>query len=384
MKVYTLKELESSSAVVSINSLEEADQLTALCKERDPHEVTMSEWVAKRDPRKEYLSRLISKDCFIRVAPNFRWSFKESQFMDNKAIIITVNQIKEYVDKYCSQASSSKVVDIERLKNTESFTLVHCKTKEELEFIISAIGYITMPPDWNVYTTKTVLRIPAKLNIWRFADIDYYEHKFPNHSILSFDDICKKESKTKKQNQNLNQQKEVKQMKKYLRVFSKGQLNVEGLFYQIAKEGKVEEPRAFVRELIGKEVERVREETDKLDLKKLKTKFVKRYNIQAVGALETMEEIRAKGHFTSSMEDVLLVLAYYEFQKQKDNKVIYDWIKPYLTQKVLSNPRETVLFESKHRKVFIKAGAIKIKETKRAMISNVDIKYDKETNTFSL
>lgn len=196
--------------------------------------------------------------------------------------------------------------------------------------------------------------------------------------------VSEKEGKPKNQNQNLNQQKEVKQMKKYLRVFSKGQLNVEGLFYQIEKEGKIEEPRAFVRELIGKEVERVREEADKLDLKKLKAKFVKRYNIQAVGALETMEEIRAKGSFTSAMEDVLLVLAYYEFQKQKDNKVVYDWIKPYLIQKVLSNPGETVLFESKHRKVFIKAGAIKIKETKRAMISNVDIKYDKETNTFSL
>ena len=384
MKVYTFKELGTNPIVISIDSLEEAEQLTTLSKERVPSEITITEWLSHRAHRKEAIEKLINKDSFIVVHESGRWAFKEKVLRNSNSTIITVNQIKEYIDKYLPNSTSTKVVDIERLKNTKSFTLVQCKTRSELQDLFKGLKIQQPGVNWEMYCSETVIRIKNSMS-WGFWNKRFYNKKYPNHPILSFDDICiKEESKTKNQTKNLNQQKEVKQMKKYLRVFSKGQLNVEGLFYQIEKEGLIEEPRAFVRELISKEVERVSEEADKLDFKKLKAKFVKRFNIQAVGALETMQKIREKSIFTSASEDVLLVLSYYEFQKQKDNKVVYDWIKPYLTQKVLSSPEETILFKSNNRKVFIKAGAIKLQEAKRAMISSVDIKYDRETNTFSL
>ena len=133
MKVYTFKELGTNPIVISIDSLEEAEQLTVLSKERLPGETTITEWMSQKEYRKGSVKKLINKDDFIMIHGDGGWAFKNKEYINSNSTIITVNQIKEYVDKYLPNPISTKVVDIERLKNTKSFTLVHCKTREELD-----------------------------------------------------------------------------------------------------------------------------------------------------------------------------------------------------------------------------------------------------------
>ncbi len=53
MKVYTFKELGTNPIVISIDSLEEAEQLTTLSKERVPGKITITEWLSIRAYRKK-------------------------------------------------------------------------------------------------------------------------------------------------------------------------------------------------------------------------------------------------------------------------------------------------------------------------------------------
>lgn len=322
MEIYALKEIGVSSLKIKIKSEEELENLTLLCKEL-VNDITFSDWMSRDRGNNVYTaikleekSKILNGTWSIKISPNLYWSIYE----DCPTKTVTVNQIKEYIDKYLNA------------------------------------------PFYN-FNMKLLNK---------------------DKKIHNFEDVLIKEPTIKETKQIKQQGKEMKNSP-YLRVFSKGKLNVAGLFHQMAKLGNVEEPRQFVLDEIEKEMKRVKEIIKDIKFDEVREKFKANYNIVALSALDALKNLNDSPLFILNDTDkVSMVLAYYKLEKVKNDETSYEWIKPYLTHKVLNNPNKTVLFKSKKREVYIKDGEIFLEDAHDEVVSRVEISYNSETNTFSL
>lgn len=383
MESYTLEEIKDFNIGIRASSEEEVENFTKLVH-NIYNDKLFSEW-ASGEIRANVIIDLTNNKKVLHIDGCNKWQLGYER---NRSKIIDLTQVEEYVNTYLKY---QKYNFNKRLLNKAEI-LIHCPKFEQFEALWK-LSYEKASTNlyymWSEHKDHTVIRLSLDKIVDRigfFGCTDWYclQYKYKDKKIHNFEDVLIKEPTIKKTKQIKQQGKEMKNSP-YLRVFSKGKLNVAGLFHQMAKLGTVEEPRQFVLDEIEKEIERVKEIIKDIKFDEVREKFKAKYNIVALSALDALKNLNDAPLFVLNDTDkVSMVLAYYKLEKVKNDETSYEWIKPYLTHKVLNNPNKTVLFKSKKREVYIKDGEIFLEDAHDEVVSRAEISYNSETNTFSL
>lgn len=172
----------------------------------------------------------------------------------------------------------------------------------------------------------------------------------------------------------------------------KGNLNSIGLVYQCAKFGLTDE-RPFIVEAIKQELDDfLFKKLLNLDLKELRKKAAKRFNIKLIAKLDVLiktknsliPELLAKKEskeYFKAISNVYCLTK--EIEKELEENKKFKWIKKYLTKENLDQ-REFTLFDSKKLNIKIKEGKLIMLDKTIEEKYPVDIHYSKETDSFYL
>lgn len=383
MESYTLEEIKDFNIGIRASSEEEeVENFTKLINGINGDKL-FSEWTSG-GIRANVISDLANNKKVLYIDKYDKWQIGYGHL---RTRVIDLTQVEEYVNTYLQSATYN--FNMELLNKAE--ILIHCPKFKQFQALWK-LSYKEASTNlyymWSEHKDQTVIRLALDEIVDRigFSSTDWYcsQYKYKDKKIHNFEDVLIEEPTIKETKQIKQQGKEMKNSP-YLRVFSKGKLNVAGLFHQMAKLGNVEEPRQFVLDEIEKEMKRVKEIIKDIKFDEVREKFKANYNIVALSALDALKDLNDSPLFVLNDTDkVSMVLAYYKLEKVKNDETSYEWIKPYLTHKVLNNPSKTVLFKSKKREVYIKDGEIFLEDAHDEVVSRVEISYNSETNTFSL
>lgn len=166
-----------------------------------------------------------------------------------------------------------------------------------------------------------------------------------------------------------------------------GVANAKSLIYQTHSTG-IKDPRQFIKDIISTEIKRV--ETAILTSSFYLVSYW--FNIKLAAQVAYLTRTKADLTAGNTELDLYDVITFYEFEKEnasysrsrERNEDIcpFNWIKDHLTHDKINKPGKHILFTSNKIRVFIKNGEIHY-HTNDAEF-NVDIKFNPESNQFSL